>query len=146
MSSHFRAGICCGDFAGQLVEAQSFLCMSLTPASANRVARQLLVPTLYFYDWHLPAWSLDLYSEVVTLLTAGESSLLYLPEVPDVRALHIFMRGVLSYAQDWYGNLQVPSNLKSLQHWILRLLVASSWLPSTSRPHLWSPLLSMRTS
>ena len=86
VSSHFCAGICCGEFAGQLVEAQSFLCMSLTPASVNKVAQQLLVPTLFFYDWHLPAWSLSLYPEVVTLLTAGESSLLYLP---DVRALHV---------------------------------------------------------
>ena len=65
------AGICCGDFAGQLVEGQSFLCMSLAPETVNIVAEQLLVPSLFIYDWHLPVSSVEMYPAVRTLITTG---------------------------------------------------------------------------
>ncbi|CAL5223441.1 g5958 [Coccomyxa viridis] len=48
-------GICCGDDGGQLVEGQSSLCMSLAVGAVNQVARQLMIPSLFFYDWGLPA-------------------------------------------------------------------------------------------
>ena len=49
------AGICCGDEGGQLVEGQSFLCMSLSIGTVNQVARQLMIPSLFFYDWKSPS-------------------------------------------------------------------------------------------
>ncbi len=73
VSMFYQAGICCGDFAGQLVEGQSFICMSLTTESVNSVASQLIVPSLFFYDWHLPAYSSELYPAVAALLTPGAS-------------------------------------------------------------------------
>ena len=65
------AGICCGDYAGQLVEGQSFLCMSLAPETVNIVAEQLLVPSLFIYDWHLPVSSVEMYPAVRRLITTG---------------------------------------------------------------------------
>ena len=68
-------GICCGDYAGQLVEGQSFLCMSLAPETVNIVAEQLLVPSLFIYDWHLPVSSVDMYPAVRKLVAAGARDL-----------------------------------------------------------------------
>ena len=65
------AGICCGDYAGQLVEGQSFLCMSLAPETVNIVAEQLLVPSLFIYDWHLPVSFVEMYPAVRRLITTG---------------------------------------------------------------------------
>lgn len=65
------AGICCGDYAGQLVEGQSFLCMSLAPETVNIVAEQLLVPSLFIYDLHLPVSSVEMYPAVRRLITTG---------------------------------------------------------------------------
>ena len=74
------AGICCGDYAGQLVEGQSFLCMSLAPETVNIVAEQLLVPSLFIYDWQLPVSLVKMYSGVKKLIAAGTwDTPLYVP-------------------------------------------------------------------
>ena len=66
-----HAGICCGEDGGQLVEGQSFLCMSLSVGTVNQVARQLMIPSLFFYDWDLPAWSAETYPALRDLLSTG---------------------------------------------------------------------------
>ena len=53
------------------MEGQSFLCMSLSVGTVNSIARQLAVPSLFFYDWHLPAQSSEAYPAVTALLSAG---------------------------------------------------------------------------
>ena len=69
--SGIHAGICCGEDAGQLVEGQSFLCMSLSVGTVNQVARQLMIPSLFFYDWVLPVWSSEIYPALRPLLSTG---------------------------------------------------------------------------
>lgn len=69
--SDIRAGICCGDSAGQLVEGQNFLCMSLSVGTVNQVARQLTIPSLSFYDWVLPVWCSQIYPALSPLLSTG---------------------------------------------------------------------------
>ena len=53
------------------MEGQSFLCMSLSVGAVNQVARQLMIPSLFFYDWDLPAWSSELYPALNLLLSTG---------------------------------------------------------------------------
>ena len=53
------------------MEGQSFLCMSLSVGTVNQVARQLMIPSLFFYDWGLPAWFSELYPALSLLLSSG---------------------------------------------------------------------------
>ncbi len=56
------------------MEGQSFLCMSLSVGTVNQVARQLTIPSLFFYDWTLPEWSLELFPALSLLLSTGAQS------------------------------------------------------------------------
>lgn len=67
-----HAGICCGDTAQQLFEGQSFLCLSLPRAQLEAAAQLLRLPSLFLYDWTLPAWSAALYPAMAALVTGGE--------------------------------------------------------------------------
>ena len=72
-SCALHAGICCGETAQQLFEGQSFLCLSLPRMQLEAVAQLLRLPSLFLYDWTLPAWSTVLYPAMAALVTGGRS-------------------------------------------------------------------------
>lgn len=75
------AGICCGDTAQQLFEGQSFLCLSLPRAQLEAAAQLLRLPSLFLYDWLLPAWSAALYPAMAALVAGGKSPVCFLQGV-----------------------------------------------------------------
>lgn len=65
-------GLCCDEFRGQLLEGQSFLCVTLDATQLNAAADLLTLPSLFLYDWHLPAWTPFLYPAIPHLVLAGK--------------------------------------------------------------------------
>jgi hypothetical protein len=66
-------GLCCEEYWGQLLEGQSFLCVSFGAEHLNAAARLLTLPLLFMYDWNMPLELTTEYPAIADLIQQGTS-------------------------------------------------------------------------